>query len=66
MNPNTDLHALAQQHLTERQRRVLIARLNGHTYRRIADAYNIHEATARGHYQAALRRLEPHLRKDAA
>lgn len=51
----------AQRILTHRQLTILQDRLNGHTWRTIADAYSIHEATARGHHRAALNRLR---RKD--
>ena len=52
--------------LTDRQRRVLDLRLAGHSWRTIADSLGIHEATARGHHQRALDRIETALRKDAA
>jgi DNA-binding NarL/FixJ family response regulator len=61
-----DLHQLITTHLTPKQAQVFRDRLNGHPFTRIGHAYGITEATARGHYQAALRKLEPHLRKDAA
>jgi DNA-binding NarL/FixJ family response regulator len=46
--------------LTSRQLEVLRHRLNGHSYRKIGDAMNLHEATVRGHYQAALKAIEPY------
>lgn len=58
-----DRKALATERLTPRQLRILQDRLNGHSWRTIATALHIHEATARGHYKAALDRLA---RKDAA
>lgn len=48
---------LAEQHLTPRQLQVLKLRLNGHSWRTIALHLGIHEATARGHHEAALDRL---------
>lgn len=47
----------AQRILTRKQLTILQDRLNGHSWRRIADAHAIHEATARSHYRAALDRL---------
>lgn len=49
--------------LTTRQLRILQNRLDGHTWRTIADALSIDEATCRGHYRRALARIE-HARKD--
>lgn len=56
---------LAQRTLTPRQLAILQDRINGHSWRTIALAYRIHEATARAHHKAALERLRRH-RKDAA
>lgn len=44
--------------LTTRQRDILRDRLNGHSWRTIANAYHITEATARGHHRAALANIE--------
>jgi len=57
---------LAEQILSDRQLTVLKDRLNGHSWRAIATAHGIHEATVRGHHQAALDRLERHLTQEAA
>jgi DNA-binding NarL/FixJ family response regulator len=63
---NTNLaHEAWKQILTHRQHAILQDRLNGHSWRTIATAYGIHEATARGHHRAALARLE-RARKEAA
>ena len=51
------LHQLANQILTPRQHRTLELRLAGHSWRTIGRALGINEATARGHYHAALERL---------
>ncbi len=64
-----EVQQAALEQLTDRQRDVFQDRLNGHSWRRIADAYGIHEATARGHWKAAVDRLKPHIneiRKAAA
>ncbi len=45
------------QHLTALQLAVVHARLNGHTWQRIANAMNLDEATVRGHHKRATRRL---------
>lgn len=60
---------IATLNLTRLQLEVLQARLDGNSWRVIADARGIHEATARGHWKAAVDRLKPHLdeiRKAAA
>jgi DNA-binding NarL/FixJ family response regulator len=44
--------------LTDRQAHILLDRIHGHSWRTIADAYHITEATARGHHKAALARIE--------
>lgn len=44
----------ARPHLTDRQYRVLQLRLKGHSWRTIGRALNMHEATARGHHNAAI------------
>lgn len=46
--------------LTTRQLRVLQHRLDGHSWRTIATALGINEATARAHYKAALQRIAHH------
>lgn len=53
------------KHLTELQLKVIQARLNGHTWNKIADSMNLDEATVRGHYKRATRRLN-NARKDTA
>ncbi len=45
------------QHLTELQHTVVVCRLEGHTWQRIANAMNLDEATIRGHHKRATRRL---------
>lgn len=54
------VRAAAEQHLTDLQLRVLQDRVNGHSFRTIARATHRHEATVRGHYQAALDKLRKH------
>lgn len=46
--------------LTPFQYDVLRHRMNGHSFRRIGMAMNIHEATVRGHYRAALEAIRKH------
>lgn len=64
--------AIKAANLTERQTTILNLWLNNHSLRRIALALGISEATARGHLDAALRKLKPHMpqqprqRKEAA
>ena len=48
--------------LTHRQATVLELRLAGHSWRTIARALHINEATARGHHQAALNAINTHRR----
>jgi len=64
-----DLHPDQQtflaQHLTELQLAVVKARIDGHTWQRIALAMNLDEATVRGHHKRAVRRLS-NARKDTA
>lgn len=55
-----------QAELTPTQLKVFQHRLDGHSWRTIALALGIHEATARGHHKAAITRLHTALRKDAA
>ena len=67
MTQRTDqLLQIANEVCTPKQVRVLTYWLNGHSNRKIAYALGIHEATVRGHLNAALLRMKPHLRKDAA
>ena len=61
-----ELLAIAEQILTTKQLRVLRHWLDGHSIRRIATALHLHEATVRGHRDAALRKMKPYLRKDKA
>lgn len=66
---NPDTRQAAEQILTPRQLTILRDRLNGHSWRTIARAHDIHEATVRGHWNAALDRMHRHrdeLRKAAA
>ncbi len=58
--------AIKDAELTERQARVLDMWLNRTSMRRIALALGISEATARGHFDAAIRKIRPHLGKEAA
>jgi DNA-binding NarL/FixJ family response regulator len=53
--------SIAEERLTARQLQVLRARVDGHSWERIADSMNLDEATARGHWKRAVRRLKPHL-----
>ncbi len=58
------IHQLTQQHLTQRQRDVVLMRyVDGLTYDQIGYRLGITEATARGHEKAAWRRLKPHLQE---
>lgn len=67
MTRRTDeLLQIAETVCTPKQVRVLRYWLNGHSNRRIGIALGIHEATVRGHLNAALTRMKPYLRKDAA
>lgn len=53
--------------LTPKQRDVLRARLErGMSFRQIASALDLHEATVRGHYEAALRNIAKHMKEEAA
>lgn len=56
---------LAETHLTPRQLQILRARLDGHSYRTIARTLNLDEATIRGHYERATRKLAQHLKEPA-
>lgn len=61
--------AVEKAQLTERQARVLNDWINHRSMRRIALALGISEATARGHFDAAIRKIRPYIeaeRKDAA
>lgn len=64
---STDPHTreLAETILTTRQLAIVQDRANGHSWRTIADAYSIDEATARGHHKRAIRRIQ-RARKEAA
>jgi len=64
LNPN--IRDTAETVLTTKQLAVFQDRLNGHSWRTIANAHHINEATARGHHQRALDRIERARRKDAA
>lgn len=52
--------------LTALQLAVVQARLNGHTWARIADSMNLDEATIRGHHKRAFRRLANARKEQAA
>jgi Sigma-70, region 4. len=56
---------LATKHLTDKQRTVLRHKINGHSFRQIAVHMNIHEATVRGHYDAARRRMRKAIQEAA-
>lgn len=60
-----ELDNLLAELLTTKQLQVVQARRRGISWRDIALHYHIHEATARGHYQAALKRFESYLREAA-
>lgn len=56
---------LALTILTTKQLRVFQHRIDGHSWRTIADALGMDRSTARHHYAVALRKLRPHLEKAA-
>lgn len=58
--------AAEQAKLTPRQTQVLQDTLNGHSTKRIARSMGLAESTIRAHLERALKKLEPHYRKDAA
>ncbi len=58
--------AINKARLTDRQATVLDLYLRHHSMRRIGLALDITEATARGHLDAALRKIRPHLKDEAA
>ena len=58
--------AIKAAQLTERQATVLDLYLKHHSIRSIARAHGVTEATTRGHLDAALRKIRPHLGKDEA
>ncbi len=64
---DTDPHTreLAHAILTPRQLRIIQDRANNHSWNTIALAYDIDEATARGHHKRAIRKLA-NARKDQA
>lgn len=57
--------ALIEATLTKLQLEVVKGRIDGHSFQRIADAMSLDQATVRGHYKRALRRLAD-ARKDQA
>ena len=57
---------LAQQHLSEKQLRVLELRTNGHSWTQIAADLRVGESTVRGHHRAAIHKMRTLLRKDTA
>lgn len=56
----------AEETLTPKQLNVVRDRTNGHSWRTIGDAYCIDEATARGHYKRALKRIRDIQEEQAA
>lgn len=60
-----DQRQFLYRHLTELQHTVVRARLDNHSWQRIANAMNLDEATIRGHHKRAVRRLA-NARKDQA
>lgn len=60
-----EVRTAAERVLTRRQLTVLQAVLKGMSYREIGLALGIHEATVRGHYDAAKRKLEPYMTEAA-
>lgn len=61
-----EVRELCLQLLTPLQMQVLDGRLGrGWSYRKIGTAMNLDEATVRGHYERALRRLGPAFREVA-
>ena len=63
MTSRTPWSQHAENTLTPKQQAVLKHRLAGHSWRTIAQALNINEATARGHHKRALDRIRK-TRKD--
>lgn len=59
-NPKYDA-AIKAADLTERQATVLELWLRGNSMRSVARALEISEATARGHFDAAIRKIRPHM-----
>lgn len=69
--PDKYADAVTKAKLTNRQAQVLNDWINHNSIRRIALALNISEATTRGHLDAAIHKLKPHIeaerrRKDEA
>ncbi len=62
----TDTRASIVRALTPRQREIVIHRHAGHSWRTIARALHLSEATVRGHQEAATRRLQDELGGDGA
>ena len=58
--------AIKAANLTQRQTQVLDLYLKHHSIRTIARAHGVTETTTRNHLDAALRKLRPHITKDAA
>ncbi len=54
---NNEQRAFLVRHLTPSQLAVVHARIDGHSWQRIANAMNLDEATVRGHHKRATRRL---------
>lgn len=55
--------AIRQANLTGRQHRILNLWLAGHSSRRIGLALGISESTVRGHLDAAIRKIRPHMKE---
>lgn len=53
--------AIRAANLTQKQALVLNAWMNGHSIRRIALAHGWSESNARGHLDAAIRKIKPHM-----
>ena len=57
--------ALALEHLTPKQLRVFQHRLDGHSWKTIADALDMSRSGARQHYETAIKKMRRHLREAA-
>lgn len=56
-----ELRTTAQRVLTRKQLDVLKLRLAGMSFRAIGNTLDVDEATVRGHWQRAVRKLRPHV-----
>jgi DNA-binding CsgD family transcriptional regulator len=57
--------AIRKAQLTQRQHQVLELYLQHHSIRTISRAHGVTETTTRNHLDAAIRKLKPHITKDA-